>query len=459
MKLISVLVMALLLAVIGSAQNYMPEFTMEPGGNLTFSGGNLYLAGGDIDSWVGNNREELANYDLIIKSIGTDLYGIHANGTILSTGTTSNCGAVWNEAVDAMRSGSVGKMTVFVDAATLTTTETMYLYSYMRVLGTGGGLPAVYVASDIPIFKCNDTGGSGNNPEILLQDLYLEYTGTDLYTSGHVELWSPNQCTVIRVTTRTPNIIGGGNTNRGGIRLLSTATPGTVYSWLNRVIDCPCTGIEFENVSDSWIIRNDIYNGLHGNYSVRIGNNSNSLKIMDNHIIAQNDSGIAFLASNENTIISGNYFEPIMAVSAGLTEHGIYFDSAGTYRFIDISNNVMRGLGGVGIYAQNVRDSVISENKLENLNRNYNNDTGYIMLSAVTENKCWSNVVQGNIMRDDWNEASTNYGIMEVDGTYDPNYNRIVDNIIRGGAFDSPGVVVVGANTITNNTISYVWDP
>jgi len=52
MRFVSVLVMALLLAGIGSAQNYMPEFTMEPGADLRmFEGnpGNIELFGGDIN--------------------------------------------------------------------------------------------------------------------------------------------------------------------------------------------------------------------------------------------------------------------------------------------------------------------------------------------------------------------------------------------------------------------------
>lgn len=448
---------------LASSVNYLPESALRANASLSMDStypGDIEMWGGAINNWTGGDREKMANYDLIIKAIGTDLYAIHANGTVLSTGTTSNCGAVWNEGVDAIRSGSIGKMTVFVDAPVLVTTETMYLYSYMRVFGVGGGLPAIYVATDIPILKCNDTGGSGNNAEIFLQDLYLEYTGKNIYTSGHVELWAPNQCTVSRVATRTPNIIGNSSLNRGGIRLLSTANPGTVYSWLNRIIDCPCTGIEFENVSDSWVVRCDVYNGLHSDYAIRIGNNSNSLKFLYNHIIAQNDAGIAFTASNSNSILVGNYFEPIMAVTAGLQEYGIYFDSSGTYQYIDISNNVMAGLGGVALYLSNVRDSTVRGNRIYSCNRNYLNGLAFIYLREDTANKCRSNIVSDNILRDDWNEATSNLGIMEYNGAEDPNENLIHGNIVRGGAFDSPGISLVGTDSKNyDNVVLYTWDP
>jgi hypothetical protein len=452
MKL-KIMIMALLLvsAGIGSAVNRLPA--------TEFVGG-VDMNGNDISNWIGGDRERIVNYDMILKSIGTDLYAIHANGTILATGTTSDSGPVWNSGVDAIRSGSIGKMTVFIDAQALTTTVPHYCYSYMRVFGVGGGLPAIYTASDIPIFKCNDTGGSGNNVEILLQDLYLEYTGTAAYTAGHVELWTPNQCTLIRITTRTPNIISGGADNRGGIRLLSTASPNTVYSWLNRIYDCPTTSIEFENVSDSWVVDCDIYNGQHGNYSIRIGNNSHSLKILNNHIIAQNESGIAFLADNFNTIIRGNVFEPVMAVSKGLTEHGIFFDPGGEYNHIDISDNLMVGLGGVPLYLSNVRNSIISNNRLFTCNRNFDDGLAYIFLKADTEHKCRSNVVSGNIIRDDWNEATSNLGILEYNGIYDPNENLIHGNIVRGGAIDSPGITIIGADSETyDNIVLYSWDP
>lgn len=452
MKL-KIMIMALLLVSvgIGSAVNKLPA---------TEFAGNVDMNGNAVSNWIGGDREKIANYDMIFKSIGSNLYAIHANGTILATGTISDSGPVWNSAVDQLRSGSIGKMTVFIDAPVLATTVPHYCYSYMRVFGVGGGLPTIYTASDIPIFKCNDTGGSGNNAEILLQDLYLEYTGTASYTSGHVELWTPNQCTLIRITTRTPNIISGGADNRGGIRLLSTASPTTVYSWLNRIYDCPVTGIEFENVSDSWVVNCDIYNGQHGNYSIRIGNDSNNLKILNNHIIAQNESGIAFLADNSNTIIRGNVFEPIMAVTAGLQEHGIYFDSGGSYRNIHILNNVMIGLGGVPLYLVNVHDSFISGNLLTTCNRNYDDGLAYIFLKADTEHKCRSNIITGNIMRDDWNEATSNLGILEYNGIYDPNENLIHGNIVRGGAFDSPGITIIGADSKTyDNIVLYSWGP
>lgn len=65
MKLISIMIMALLLAGHAAAQNYMPEFTMEPGADLSmFEGdpGNFEAWGGDLNnatyvntSWVRDN--------------------------------------------------------------------------------------------------------------------------------------------------------------------------------------------------------------------------------------------------------------------------------------------------------------------------------------------------------------------------------------------------------------------
>lgn len=62
-------------------------------------------------------------------------------------------------------------------------------------------------------------------------------------------------------------------------------------------------------------------------------------------------------------------------------------------------------------------------------------------------------------MHDDYNEATSNLGIMEYNGTEDPNENLIHGNIVRGGAFDSPGISLVGTDSENyDNVVLYTWD-
>lgn len=82
MKLISVMIIALLLAGIGSAQNYMPEFTMEPGAGIEM----YSTTPGDIEMWGG----DLNNVTYVNSTYGWFGYPVWGNPGWIVVGSGNN---------------------------------------------------------------------------------------------------------------------------------------------------------------------------------------------------------------------------------------------------------------------------------------------------------------------------------------------------------------------------------
>lgn len=127
MKFISVLVIALLLAGAGAAQNYLPEFTMEPGADLSmFEGdpGNMEMWSGNINnatyingSFFNSNTAPFCEEIITVYADGTDFVAKTAYGEELYR--NANATYVIQSISDAY-SASVGTKVIVEPSVTLT---------------------------------------------------------------------------------------------------------------------------------------------------------------------------------------------------------------------------------------------------------------------------------------------------------------------------------------------------
>jgi parallel beta-helix repeat protein len=140
--------------------------------------------------------------------------------------------------------------------------------------------------------------------------------------------------------------------------------------------------------------------------------------------------------SSKNTVTGNTIYN--------IGSNGIYVQSDENV----ISANVIDGNGSTdnGIYILNAKNNIVSNNIIKN------NTASGIRLQETTGDATVYNIVSGNRIFDDQDTKTQDYGIFEVNGTEDPDYNIYLGNILLGNA--SANLSLVGGNNVNEHNIS-----
>ncbi len=140
MRFVSIMIIALLLAGIVSAQNYMPEFTMEPGAGIEMDStnpGDIEMQGGHILGDMG-----LVSADAYVYNDGTNIIARYRNGTVIDSGTWgSNDSEVINAAYDTVPAYGVCEVsgTITTESSIILDGSKTFIHRGKVILGCSPG--------------------------------------------------------------------------------------------------------------------------------------------------------------------------------------------------------------------------------------------------------------------------------------------------------------------------------
>lgn len=389
----------------------------------------LYSDGGTLKF---NGKDIGGPYHGYIKQSGAMLLAY--NSTALVTSGT-NFGTVFNTLVNSLRNGNTCNAVIYVDVANASTTTTGYLYSNLSVLSSGIGRASISTGSVIPLFQVNSTSPAINYVRIVGFD--LSYTGTNPYTTAHINLYNTSYSIVDDVYTLTPNLEYS-SSNQGGIRIDGLR----YHAWLNKITNCHVHRVRLNNATDNWVYGNAICSWEVNGDAVFLSGSCNNLKLSQNHIIVPKNYGIVIApgTTQDGLHITENWFEPQDGWNAGEEQQAIY--SLGVIQNSIISYNHVRNMGAAGFnFDGGLKYSICNGNEFYNCNLANNANYRCISLGSTST----TNAFVGNKGRA--------VGITtKAPFMWGGDYSSYTSNIIVGTFSDD--ISNVGTGSIETGTIS-----
>jgi len=322
-----------------------------------------------------NGKEIDGTYHGFIRQSGATLYA-YSSTALVTSGT--DFGTVFNALVNTLRSGTTCNAVIYVDTANASTTTPGYLYSNLSVVSSGIGRASISTGSNIALFQVNSTSTAINY--IRIKGFDLAYTGTNPYTTAHINLYNTSYSIVDDVYTSTPNLAYS-SSNQGGIRI-----DGLLYhAWLNKITNCHAHRIRLNNATDNWVFGNTICSWETNGDAIYLSGSCNNLKLSQNHIIVTKLYGLVVASgtTQDGLHITDNWFEPQDGWQAGEEQQAIY--SLGTIQNSIVSNNHVRNMGSVGFnFDGGLKYSICSSNEFYNCNMANNANYRCISLGATS---------------------------------------------------------------------------
>lgn len=367
----------------------------------------------------------LGGYDALIRAETGGYFAYAQNGNVIASDTSSpyDFGAVLN----TVTSGGYDK-TILIDGDFITST-TGIIGTGTKLIGVGDS--SISTSNVMTILSTQDTDTL--NKYIVIEDLHVYYTGTDIPTTALIELFDPIECTVRGVTATCPNVASYSDSYRGSLSLTSDISS----TWLNKIEYCTLNQIRFTSITDS-VIQNCAINTYgKGPQAIKFIGTCNNNKILHNEIVCDTTYGIYMESATWDVQITGNYFEANgHTPTAGNTETAIFIGD--TARFCTINDNHIEYINGYGIRFKGMY-SLISNNMIVQVN---NADNSYADISIYSGH---SNMVIGNYGANDRGSAHKAPMIETTD------YNVVYNNHAKGDGYSID--YVAGANCIDDNNV------